>query len=1180
MAPFNEQIKKYFEKIDNEILHTYGAANKARALGYDPETKVDIPIARNMAERVEGLISAVAPQLVGKGVIERIQELEKKYGSLSWEVALIIAAEVAKEKFCKFSSIKEAMEVGIRTGFTYQTAGIVAAPLEGFVELRIKKRKDGKEYIAASYAGPIRGAGGTAAAFSTIIADYVRKEMGYEKYDPDENEINRFVTEVRDYHERITNLQYFPSDDEVRFMVQHLPIEIDGDPTEKIEVSNYKDLPRIETNRIRGGVCLVIAEGLTQKAQKLWKQLSMWQKDFDIDWSFLSEFIELQKKKKAKQSTTDDSKEKIKPNYTYLADLVAGRPVLAYPLRSGGFRLRYGRSRTSGYSTLCIHPATMYFLNNYIAIGTQLKVERPGKATALTTCDTIEGPIVKLNDDSVHIVNDEETAKRLASEVKEIIYLGDFLASYGDFFDRNHSLVPVGYCEEWWIKELEKATVNMFGMLDETKLANLTNINQEIISSLFANPLIINPTAEQAINISEKMNIPLHPKYTFHWKDINKEQFMKILELMENARIEITNYLPTKIILPYKEDAKRALELIGLPHFLSTESIIIEKDYATAFAASIGLNKENSLKELFDLTRGENELNVLEILNKVSSIIIKDKSGTFVGARMGRPEKAKMRKLIGSPHTLFPVGEEGGRLKCFQSAIEAGKIKSEFAIFYCENCKKDTIFSVCENCSAITTKKYFCKVCGIQDGKKCPKHGENTRYIKKDIDIKKYFDLYLKKLNITNHPELIKGVKGTSNKDHLPENLAKGILRSMHDIYVNKDGTTRYDMTELPITHFKPKEIGTPIEKLKELGYENDINGNPIENNEQIIELLPQDVILPSSAESFDENADEILFRVSKFVDDLLVKFYGLDSFYNFEKKEDLIGHLIISLAPHISAGMVARIIGFSKTQGFLAHPLMHAAMRRDCDGDEACAILLMDALLNFSRQFLPDQRGGRTMDAPLVLTTLINPAEVDDMVHKLDIAWSYPLELYEAAMEYKMPSEIKIDQLGKFLGNEKQYSGMGFTHDTSDINSGVKCSAYKTLPSMEEKLKGQMEISERIRAVEASDVATLVIEKHFLKDIKGNLRKFSTQKFRCSKCNEKFRRPPLMGKCTKCGGNIIFTISEGSVLKYLEPSISLANKYQLPNYLKQSLDLLQRRIDGLFGKETETQTGLGKWFG
>ena len=169
---------------------------------------------------------------------------------------------------------------------------------------------------------------------------------------------------------------------------------------------------------------------------------------------------------------------------------------------------------------------------------------------------------------------------------------------------------------------------------------------------------------------------------------------------------------------------------------------------------------------------------------------------------------------------------------------------------------------------------------------------------------------------------------------------------------------------------------------------------------------------------------------------------------------------------------------------------------------------------------------------------------------------------------------------LGKRLNTEKQYESFGFTHDLDNLNSGARCSAYKTIPSMQDKLKGQMELAEKIRAVDTSDVARLVIDKHFIRDIKGNLRKFSQQIFRCVNCNEKYRRPPLIGKCTKCGGKIIFTISEGSIVKYLEPAISLATKYNLPSYLKQSLELTKRRVEGVFGKDKEKQVALGQWFG
>jgi DNA polymerase II large subunit len=462
---------------------------------------------------------------------------------------------------------------------------------------------------------------------------------------------------------------------------------------------------------------------------------------------------------------------------------------------------------------------------------------------------------------------------------------------------------------------------------------------------------------------------------------------------------------------------------------------------------------------------------------------------------------------------------------------------------------------------------------------KCAKHGECSKHGEMKIDAKHYFNTALKKCGLTTWPELIKGVKGTSNKDHVPEHLAKGILRAKHEIAVNKDGTVRYDMTQLPITHFKPREIGTPVERLYALGYTTDVRGQPLKQDDQVLELRPQDVILPDCDTSPDEGAITILVKTAAFIDDELEKLYGLKPYYNIRNGADLIGHLVMALAPHTSAAMVCRIIGFSKTQGFFAHPYIHAATRRDCDGDEACVMLLLDAFLNFSKNFLPNTLGA-AMDAPLVLTSVLAPAEVDDMVLDIDIVFQYPLELYEAAQQYKMPWDIKLKQIKSVLNKPEQYEGFGFTHDFTDMNATVRCSAYKTLPSMEEKLRGQMELAEQLRAVDTSDVARLVIEKHFLKDTKGNLRKFGMQEFRCVNCNEKYRRPPLVGKCKECGGRLLFTISEGSVVKYLEPTISLAKKYEVSTYLQQAIELLQVRIEGVFGKEKEKQLGLGAWFG
>ncbi len=1165
----SKQIEDYFEKFDRDIRHCYSLASEAREKGFDPVDKVEIFPAANMAERVEGLISTVAPQIKGSGVVVRIAELEKEYGPQDWRVALNIAEEISAQKFCKFDTIKEAIEVGLRVGLAYITVGVVASPLEGFVRLEFKKRKDdGKEYFALYFSGPIRSAGTTATCIFIALCDYVRRKRGYAKYDPSEIEIKRFAMEVRDFHERVTNLQYYPSEQEIEFMVNHLPVMIDGDPSEKFEVSNYKDLDRMGTNVLRNGVCLVLAEGLTQKGPKFWKKFSPYAKIFGMeDWSWMEDFITLQKKIKAKGQIKINLSDKITPDYTFIKDLVAGRPVLSHPLAKGGFRLRYGRTRLSGFSSTAIHPATMLVLENYIASGTQLKMERPGKSTVLTVCDSIDGPIVRLKDGSVIRLKDEETANRHIKEIDEIIFLGDILINYGDFFNRAHKLVTPGYCEEWWLLEFEKM-VQGKGIVE---LSEDYKLDKNLLKKIFKGDLEIN--GKDAVELSKKLKLNLHPRYTYHWKEIEKEELISLYNWILKGSIKRENEEIRKIILPLSDsldviDPKRALELIGIPHLVVTkEHVVIEEDDANALIYSLSLTDDFELKEIIE----SDEKDVLKLLSKKA--FLKDKSGTFIGARMGRPEKAKMRKMTGSPHGLFPVGEEGGRMRSIQGALEKGMIRAEFSTYWCEEEGREIIYPVSEKSGKKGKKIYY------SNGKmEFERKGNLRPYKLMNLDFYNHFRDVLTYLKIINYPDLIKGIRGTSNEEHVSEHLGKAILRAMECVNVNKDGTVRYDMTEMTITHFKSKEIGTSIVKLKELGYAKDVNGNELKDENQIIEIFPQDIILPACDISPDEPSDEVLFRVSKFVDNLLIKLYRLEAYYNCKSKEDLVGHYVLAMSPHTSAGILGRIIGFSKLQGFLTHPLMHSIMRRDCDGDEACVVLLMDALLNFSRKLLPGHRGAR-QDAPLVLTTRLIPKEVDDMIFDMDVVWKYPLELYEAAEKYKDPWEIKIEQVNDRLGTEKQYEDYGYTHEISDFNSGIRCSDYKSLPTMKEKVYGQMRIAEKVRAVDENDVARLVIERHFIRDIRGNLRKFSQQQFRCVNCNEKYRRPPLIGRCVKCNGRVIFTISEGTIIKYVEPAMSLIEKYNLPPYLKQSLEITNKMIISTFSKDPEKQEGLGKWF-
>jgi len=1151
------KTEEYFNHIETEVQRYFAVARQARKVGIDPVSDVEIPIAMSLAEKSIGLISTIYPQLQDKRIIDRIIELEKQYGQLDIAVAFEIAEEIAREKFCKFESLLQAMDAGIRVGFSYITLGVVSSPIEGFTELKVGKTRKGEEYLQAYFSGPIRSAGTTASCVVLMLIDYMRETFGFATFDPDEQEVKRYVTENYDYHERVNNLQYLPTEEEIAFLAARIPIQIHGEPSEDREVSNYKDLQRVETNFIRGGMCLIFSEGLAQKAQKGFGLLKGLQgKGFKATgWNFLADYITLHKKREKGSSEA---------TATYIKDLVAGRPVFGHPSKRGGFRFRYGRSRVGGFSATSIHPATMALSDCFLSVGTQLKIEKPTKGCAISICNKMDGPIVKLKNGSVRKAEDFEEAKKLYVETEEILHFGDLLVSLGDVMNRNYELLKPGYVEEWWDLEVRKK-------IEENPILKAAEDTWKV-------------TIEEAEEYSLKLGVPLHPKYIYFWKELEFQQFFSLLQWIGEGKNE-----DGKIVLPYNQmlretrfkESKRALELIGCEHEVLIEHVVISRESSKALALNLGLNLDAEKFGADNILAKIMEGEVLEQVQKVSSFIIKDKSGTYIGARMGRPEKAKLRELTGSPHVIFPVGEEGGRLRSLQAAVEVGNVTAEFPIYYCSKCTEQKIYPKCDKCKELCLKLRYSPSQDKVLFETNEVEGRTLEFKEQNVDVKTLFDQARKLLQLRNEDvPMVKGIRGTSSKDHSCEYLPKGLLRAKHRLNVNKDGTIRYDMTEMAITHFRPKEIGTNVEKLRELGYEEDVYGKKLESDDQVLTLFPHDVILPACPASDDEPANEVFFRIASFVDDELEKLYGLPRFFNASTKNDLVGALLVNIAPHICTATVGRLIGFSKTQTQLASPFMHAAMRRDCDGDEAASMLLMDLLLNFSRKFLPAHRGG-TQDAPLVLNVRIRAGDVDDQILDFELG-KYPLELYQYAEQGKHSSEMRmiVDTVrGRLKNGKDPFSNVDFTHDVEDFNGGVLNSSYKRLPTMQEKVEAMMNLCSKIRAVDVKDVARLIIERHFIRDTRGNLRKFSMQAFRCVGCNEIYRRPPLAGKCLECGGRLIFTISEGSILKYMQPALDIAREYEVSTYLLESLELNEMYIQSIFGKDKEKQESIAKWF-
>ncbi len=1601
---FEEEIHNYHHQLNEDLKRIYEIAQEARSKGLDPSLDVEIPVARNMAERVERLLGI-------EGVAKKIQQLENE-GISREKICFEIADGIVKGEFGQFGK-NEAVDLAVRSSVAILTEGVVAAPIEGIANVKTDEKGN---FLRVYYAGPIRSAGGTAQVISVLVGDYVRRSLGLKKYKPTQNEVHRYVEEIPLY-KKVANLQYLPEDEEIRLIASNCPVCIDGEPTEEAEVSGYRNIPEVGTNRVRGGMALVIAEGIALKAPKLKKMVA----DLDIDgWEWLDTLISKEDKKEEQQGEQQEQGQEaeepeeentlIKPVDKYLKDIVAGRPVFGHPSRKGGFRLRYGRARNSGFATVGVNPATMIIVSSFIAVGCQLKIERPGKAAGVVPVTSIEGPTVRLSNGDVMKINTANEARAYLDQLEKILDMGEMLINYGEFVENNHPLVPSSYVYEWWIQEAQLQ-------------GDYTTIDED-----------------EALKLCDD-GAPLHPDYTYLWHDITVGELNYLREFIAGYGKVEGKYGKSTLVAESDPQAKEILEKLLVEHKVREGMLVVEK--WKVLVRCLGLNYD-----LQEVTFFNGEKDPLTLVEKLSGLKIRAKAPTRIGARMGRPEKAKERKMSPPPHVLFPVGYTGGKTRDIKNSINftssynavRGEYLADLPIRICQSCGKETLWTKCD-CGGTTEQQYYCNSCKTKTKELiCPQCSRETHgYRKREINIREVYENALNNLKLRDSPNTIKGVVGLTSKNKVAERMEKGLLRAIHSVYVFKDGTIRYDMTDLPVTHFRPAEIGVTVEKLKEMGYGVDWKGQELKSDSQVVDLKPQDIILAKSGAQYFLNA-------ANFIDDLLEKYYGMERFYNAEKEEDLIGHLVIGLAPHTSAGVLGRIIGFSDVTAGYAHPYFHASKRRNCfsseetlpiydgdkwrivkigdfiedlikegnyettgfgdvvvkgngyhtisyvngewkvmkvtafskhpspqkmvkirgkdgrtlmttgdhpfpqnnhnldkiiasqvkelispselnipekdmdhldilsldiedlmirgvsnyfsdqikekggfeacarelgipkstlwnyknqdsvpkkvmdklgieipeeanvgvkrdtvvlprflkvdkkflqligyyiaegyarkeggsfyqvsmaagtnrelirelikdtlqvtpsedeealvissrivfelfiklglgqtaqekrippsllslpldklkyilqgyfsgdgsvsrsstlevttsinvmllkdiefiltrfgirvswysdnrtvtsgtvaefysrkgetiqntshklriygkdaknfcqeigflcekqekarklieewnerqgryrinnncrnvsvdsieimendspvynltvdshnvlmsntfvyqcDGDEDCVMLLFDGLLNFSMDYLPDKRGGR-MDAPLVLTAVIDPREVDHEVHNMDIVERYPLEFYEATLDLKNPKDLSdlVEMVDDKLSTEKRNYGLKFTHDTEDIAAGVKMSAYKSLTKMSDKVEAQMSLAEKLIAVDEHNVAERVINTHFLPDIIGNLRAFSRQEFRCVKCDQKYRKIPLQGKCVKCNGKLTLSVHGGSIKKYLDLSKELVEKYEVKEYTRQRLKLIDLEIQSLFESDTRRQIKISEFFG
>ncbi len=1378
-----EADERYFERLEADLEDAFDVAERARQVGGDPKPEVEIPTARDMADRVENILGI-------DGVAERVRELE---GEMSREeAALELVEDFVEGDVGDYDSKAGKVEGAVRTAVALLTEGVVAAPIEGIDRVEILENDDGSEFINIYYAGPIRSAGGTAQALSVLVADYARALLGIDEFQARDDEIGRYAEEV-DLYDQETGLQYSPKEKESKFIAEHMPIMLDGEATGDEEVSGYRDLERIDTNSARGGMCLVFAEGIALKAPKIQR----YTRNLDeVDWPWLQDLIDgtIGKDEGSGEDADDegdgddgedaeadgdedDAEEseepagppRLDPAKKYLRDLIAGRPVFGHPSESGGFRLRYGRARNHGFATAGVHPATMHLVDDFLATGTQIKTERPGKAAGVVPVDSIEGPTVRLANGDVRRIDDPEEALEVRNGVEKILDLGEYLVNYGEFVENNHPLAPASYTVEWWRQELAETEADVRAMQDDvhTDLAD--------------------PDAEQALSWAEEFDAPLHPKYTYCWHDVSVDQMTALADAVEDAQVAQTDGAVAvepatseagDLVLDRTEAVREALERLLVEHTQREDTLVVPdwEPLVRTLGFDSNLVRDWGPSDLSERARtyadGEN---AIEAANEVAPFDVRERAPTRIGNRMGRPEKSEERELSPAVHTLFPIDEAGGAQRDVSDAAShaeemndaQGVVEVEVARRRCRDCGTETWRGRCPDCNGVADAVYVCPDCesevepnesGRAECAHCETLAYPTQYERMDVG-EEFRDALQSVGERETAFDVLKGVQGLSSEEKIPEPMEKGILRAKHDVSAFKDGTVRYDMTDLPVTSVRASELDVTVDQLRALGYEEDVHGDPLRHEDQLVELKVQDVVL-------SDGAAEHMLKTADFVDDLLEQYYGLDSFYDFDDREDLVGELVFGMAPHTSAATVGRVIGFTSAAVGYAHPYFHAAKRRNCfhpdsrlwyededgdwrygtiedlvkerledpeedamgtlvqdlgdrdgevvvssvdedgepcrkpveavskhpapdhlvrvevgdrtlrvtadhtmlrrdgdaieevpaseietgdelpaydggetttmtandggnssgedtaadggtpvpfdevttveyeqsgvdhvycltvadthrvaiegqyvsqcDGDEDCVMLLLDGLLNFSRKYLPDQRGGR-MDAPLVMSSRIDPSEIDDEAHNVDVMREYPLEFYEATREMADPGEVEeiMTIAEENLGTDREYTSFDHSHDTTDIALGPDLSAYKTLGSMEDKMDAQLDLSRKLRAVDETDVAERIIEYHFLPDLIGNLRAFSRQEVRCLDCGEKYRRMPLSGDCRECGGRVNLTVHEGSVSKYIDTATHVAEEFGCREYTKQRLEILERSIERIFEDDTNKQSGI-----
>jgi len=257
--------------------------------------------------------------------------------------------------------------------------------------------------------------------------------------------------------------------------------------------------------------------------------------------------------------------------------------------------------------------------------------------------------------------------------------VGDLLVSFGDFLYNTKPLPRSGITEESWSEELRAIVQRDFnGNMNEVSAK--TQIPVARVEVILNDPFGSKPNAKEALILASVIKAPLHPAFTFFLHSLTAEQLLQLRHWLLGSQVKVQEGLVIEIVGSQNEAVKKLLERICVPHVVAENKIMIQGDDALIFASCLGLESPKA--------RVSHSKTVSEIIQELSGIVVREKAPTTVGARMGRPEKAKRREMRPMVHVLFPVGLAGGSQRNLVEAMKKGTLEAELVQRRCPACRE------------------------------------------------------------------------------------------------------------------------------------------------------------------------------------------------------------------------------------------------------------------------------------------------------------------------------------------------------------------------------------------------------------------------------------------------------------------------------------------------------------